>query len=270
MDTREELPRGVRHDQPTAARMYDYFLGGYHNFEADRKAAEQAIALWPDMPYVLRANRAFLRRAVRFLADQGIDQFLDVGSGIPTVGNVHEIAQQVNPEARVVYVDNDPIAVADSRALLRDNPRVGVVPADATDPDQILSHPEIPRVLDLSRPVGVLVVAILHFVEGDEVATRAVQALRDAVAPGSYLTIVHASDEGLARETQEQLCRLYDRTPTPMILRSRDQIAHFFDGFELVDPGLVYIPLWRPEGPDDLFLKDPERCPGYAGVGRKI
>src|ERR687886_2526679 len=142
-------------DKPSAARMYDYYLGGSHNFELDRKMAEQAIALWPDLPLIMQANRTFLRRAVNYLSSQGVAQFLDIGSGIPTVGNVHEVAQRANPAARVVYVDIDPVAVTHSRTLLRDNPRAGVVLADARATEQILADPVVERLIDLARPVGV-------------------------------------------------------------------------------------------------------------------
>jgi hypothetical protein len=269
MSTPERIPAGVQRDRPSAARMYDYFLGGHHNFEVDRKAADQATAIWPDMPMVLRANRAFLRRAVRFLVAQGIDQFLDIGSGIPTVGNVHEVAQIANPAARVVYVDSDPVAVAHSRGLVGDNPNVAVVRADAREADQLVRHDDVSRLLDLRRPVGVLIVAVLHFVDSDAEAYGAVRVLRDAVVPGSYLAIQHATDEGLSPETVDRLRQIYARTPTPVKVRSREEIARFFGDFDLVEPGLVYLPLWRPEGPDDPFVDEPTRCAAYAGVGRK-
>src|SRR5262249_8430919 len=163
-------PPGVPLDRPSAARMYDYFLGGHHNFEVDRKAADQATAIWPEMPLVLRANRAFLRRAVRFMVGQGIDQLLDVGSGIPTVGNGHEAARRINPAVRVVYVDNDPVAVAHSRALLQASTDAAIVQADACRPEEILGHPDVARLLDFKKPLGVLVVALLHFVVDDDAA----------------------------------------------------------------------------------------------------
>jgi hypothetical protein len=262
------VPTGIALDRPSAARMYDYFLGGHHNFEVDRKAADAAAAVWPDMPLVMQANRAFLHRAVRFLTAQGIDQFLDIGSGIPTVGNVHEAAQETRPAARVVYVDEDPVAVAHSRAILRGNPHAAIVQADARRPERIFNAAETAHLLDLSKPLGVLVVALLHFIADDDEAYRMVRALRDAVAPGSYLAIAHASGENMSPETLDQLDRIYTRTPTPVTLRSRAAIGRFFDGLELVEPGLVFIPLWRPDAPDDLFVDEPERCPGYAGVGR--
>jgi hypothetical protein len=245
--------------------MYDYFLGGHHNFEVDRKAADQAIAIWPDMPLVMQANRAFLRRAVRYLVAQGIDQLLDIGSGIPTVGNVHEVARGA---ARVVYVDNDPVAVAHSRALLQGSSDATIVQAEATRPAEILGNPEVARLLDFSQPLGVLMVALLHFIVDDDEAHRAVRVLREAIPSGSYLAIVHAAGAS-SRESADQIHRIYERTPTPVKFRSRDAIAQFFDGMEMVEPGLVHVPLWRPEGPDDLFVDEPWRCPGYAGVGRK-
>jgi hypothetical protein len=249
--------------------MYDYFLGGYHNFEVDRRAADAAIGVWPDMALIMQANRGFLHRAVRFLTAEGIDQFLDVGSGIPTVGHVHEVAEQDERRARVVYVDHDPVAVAHSRAILREHPHTAIVQADARQPEQILNHADTSQLLDLSRPLGVLVVSMLHFVPDDDEAYHLVRTLREAAAPGSYLVISHASNDQLSRETIEQMQRIYARTPTPIKARSGAEIARFFEGFELVEPGLVPIPLWRPDAPDDLFVDEPARCPGYAAVGRK-
>jgi hypothetical protein len=269
MDKHEQVPASVPGNRPSVARMYDYWLGGFHNFAVDREAAEQVNATSPDMPLVVRANRAFLYRVVRFLASEGIAQFLDLGSGIPTVGNVHEVARAANPAARVVYVDIDPVAVSHSRAILGDNPQAIILQADVRRPEQFLHHPDLSRLLDVRQPVGVLVVAVLHFVGDDEEAYRAVRVLRDAVAPGSYLAITHASTEGFPPEAREQHNRISRSTPTPIKFRSRADIARFFDGFELVEPGLVLTPLWRPHGPDDLFVDQPERSSAYAGVGRK-
>lgn len=262
-------PAGVPLDRPSVARMYDYFLGGYHNFAIDRAVAEQVVATYPDFPLIMRANRAFLRRAVLYLAAQGIDQFLDLGSGIPTVGNVHEVAQAVNPAARVVYVDIDPVAVAHSRAILAGNANASVIQADARQPEQIFGDPEVRRLLDLDRPVAVLVLAFLHFLQDDAEAEGLMRGLRDAVAPGSYLVVSHASYDDLPADVRERLEGLYTRTPTPVRSRTREQIAGFFAGFELVEPGLVYVPAWRPEGPEDLWYDEPERVHGYGGVGRK-
>jgi hypothetical protein len=268
MSTPAWVPADIPLDRPSAARMYDYYLGGSHNFEIDRKAAEQAIAMWPELPLIMQANRTFLRRAVNYLSSEGVAQFLDIGSGMPTVSNVHEVAQRANPAARVVYVDIDPIAVAHSEALLRGNPNAAIIQGDARRPEQILDHPQVRRLLDLRQPLAVLLVALLHFLVDDEEAHRAVRALREALAPGSYLVVSHASYEGMPEKSREHE-QLYARMPTPLRMRSRAAIARFFDGFELVEPGIVFLPLWRPEGPHDLFLDQPERCTGFAGVGRK-
>lgn len=256
-------------DRPNPARMYDYFLGGYHNFDIDRTAAQKVIEVYPDMPQIMRANRAFLRRAVRFVGEQGILQFLDIGSGIPTVGNVHEIAQRTNPAARIVYVDLEPVAVRQSTMILKDNPQTAAIQADLRQVDQILHHPDVRRLLDFSQPVAVLLVSMLLFIADDEEAYRAVHTLRDAVAPGSHIAISHGTYDGLPKDKVQQALSLYKRTTNAVSLRSRAQIEKFFDGLELVEPGLVRIPLWRPETPDELFLDRPEESGNFAGVGRK-
>jgi hypothetical protein len=262
-------PDEISLDKPNPARMYDYFLGGAHNFAIDRQAAEQVAAIMPDLPRIMQANRAFLRRVVTFLVEQGIDQFLDIGSGIPTVGNVHEIAQDINPATRVVYVDIDPIAVRQSEALLRQNPNTTIIQADARQPEYILSHPEVCRMLDFTKPVAVLLVAVLHFVTDDVEAERLVRVFRDAIPSGSYVVITHGTYEGAPRNLIEQSEQLYARTTTPVKTRSGVDIGRFFEELDLIEPGLVYIPRWHPESPDDLFLDQPERSVGFAGVGRK-
>lgn len=263
------IPDNVAMDRPNPARIYDYNLGGYHNFEVDRIVAKKLDEIYPDMTLGSRANRAFLRRVVRFLAAQGMDQFLDVGSGLPTVGNVHETAQAANPAARVVYVDIDPVAVAHSIAILEGNPNATAIQADARLPHQILDHPEVKRLLDFRRPMGILVVGVLHFLVDDEEAYGAVHTLRDAAAPGSYVAISHLSYDEAPRETAERLDQLGARSSISARARSREEILPFFDGLAWVEPGLVRQPLWRPEGPDDLFLDCPERVLGWGGVGRK-
>jgi hypothetical protein len=266
------LPRewgGISPDRPNIARMYDYYLGGAHNFAADREAAQRAIDIFPDLPRVVQTGRAFLRRAVTFLLEQGIDQFLDVGSGIPTAGNVHEVAQRANPAARVVYVDIDPVAVSHSRSLLRDNPRAGVVLADARATDQIFADPVVARLIDPVRPVGVLAVSLLHFFPDEAEAGGITQRLYERVPSGSYLALVHATTERLTDEMRRQVERVYSRTPSPLVFRTREEIGRLFAGFELVEPGLVYVPEWRPEGPEEPFYGEPVRSNGYAGVGRK-
>jgi SAM-dependent methyltransferase len=245
-------------------------LGGYHNFEVDRRIADQVLALYPDARAGCYACRAFLRRVVRYLSAQGIDQFLDIGAGIPTVGNTHEVAQQANPEARVVYVDIDPVAVAHSQSILKGDPRTLAIRADVRDTAALLAHPQVSGLLDFNRPVGVLLLLILHTVVDDEQAYEAVRTLREALAPGSYLAISHGTRENLSAEILDQLQKIGDATPTGIRYRSLAQLQPFLEGLELVEPGLVYIPLWRPEGPDDIFLKEPQRTTNYGAVGRKV
>jgi SAM-dependent methyltransferase len=261
------VPEDLPLDTPSAARMYDYFLGGYHNFAVDRRAADAVAAMYPDFPLIMRANRAFLRRAVRFLVAQGVDQFLDLGSGIPTVGNVHEIAQAANPAARVVYVDTDPVAVAHSEAILRGNPRAAVLQADARRPAAILAHPTVRGMLDPGRPTAVLLVAMLHFVTDDDEAAGLVATIRDALPPGGYLVLTHGATDAAPREAMERVVRRYDATTNPTRLRSRAEVAAYFAGLSLVEPGLVLVPRWRPDGPDDLLLDDPVRANNWGGVG---
>ena len=257
-------PAEVALGQPSPARIYDYLLGGSHNLAVDRQVAEQVLASMPDGRAQARANRAFLFRAVRHLVAVGIRQFLDLGSGIPTVGNVHEVARRAAPQTRVVYVDIDPVAVAHARALLSGDPLTGVVGADVRDVEGILDSPEVGRLLDLDQPVGLLMVAILHVVPDADDPTGLVRRLRDAVPPGSYLAIGHGTADSRP-ENADRLTQISRRTPTPMTPRTREQIAAFFDGFTLLDPGLVWAPLWRPDPGDDI--DHPEQAANYGGVG---
>ena len=195
MSGSREPPVDDSNNAPSSARIYDYLLGGFYNFDVDRAVARKITEALPDMPLYMRANRAFLRRVVRFLADQGIDQFLDLGSGIPTVGNVHEIAQQANPSAAVVYVDNEPVAVNHSRTILQDNPKATVIQADIRQPEVILGHPETRRLLDFNRPTAVLFLSVLLFVIDDEEAYGVVHYMRDALVPDSYIAISHPTDD---------------------------------------------------------------------------
>ena len=254
---------------PNASRVYDALLGGSHNFAADRELAAQMIASWPESASIARANRAFLRRVVRYLVDNGIRQFLDVGSGIPTAGNVHEIAQQRDPDARVVYADVDPVAVAHSRAILAGNPGTAIIHADLCEPKRILADEAVERLLDFSQPVAVLVVSVLHFIADDREPYAAVRTLTAATPPGSYLALSHASPPRADNEAAEELAHLYQRrTTTPGVLRSPAEILAFFDGYGLVDPGLVDLPQWRPDGPDNDG-ESYELAVVYAGLGRK-
>jgi hypothetical protein len=263
------VPINVDPEKPSAARMYDYFLGGHHNFAVDRVMAEQVMALYPNISLVTRANRAFLRRVVNFLVAQGIDQFLDIGSGVPTAGNVHEVAQSANPEARVAYVDIDPVAVAHSEMILEGNPHTAVIQADARAIEQIIQHADARRVLDFNRPIAVLIVAMLHFVQDDATALTIVRQLHDAIPSGSYIAISHGVMPDVPNKNSKQVLKLYAGTNNPAQVRTWDQIEVLFKGLELVEPGLVYIPQWHPESANDLFLDQPERSAIIGGLGRK-
>jgi SAM-dependent methyltransferase len=251
-------------ERPNIARVYDYLLGGSHNFEPDRVAATEFLARWPDAAQTMRLNRAFLGRAVRYLAQTGIRQFLDIGSGIPTMGNVHEVAQRHAAGARVVYVDFDEVAVLHSRAILAGNDNAVAVQADLRCPQDILTHPELRATLDLSRPVGLLLVAVLHFLPDAEDPAGLVRRLRDALAPGSYLVVSHGTTDGQGQDVAEAIGR-YNQTTAPFQPRSYAEVLAFLDGLTLVDPGLVRVPLWQPED----FTEDPGQVAAYGGVGCK-
>jgi hypothetical protein len=270
MNTATWTPDDFLADKPNFARIYDCLLGGYNNFEIDRLAAKRVLEVDPNARLSAHANRAFLRRVVSFLVEQGIDQFLDIGSGIPTRGNVHEVAQKANPAAHVVYVDIDPVAVAHARALLKDNPNAIAIRADARWPDKILDHAEVKGLLDFSRPVAVLLLLIMHSIPDDEEAYGAVRVLRQALTRGSYIAVSHASYDDAPPGVIEKLEKIGADSPTPGKARSRAEILRFFDGLELVEPGLVPTPAWRPEGPDDVFFDHPERSLTFGGVGRKV
>jgi SAM-dependent methyltransferase len=261
-------PRSIDISVPSVSRIYDYYLGGSHNFEVDREAARKAMEFLPGLPKIMQANRAFMRRAVRFAAAEGITQFLDIGSGIPTFGNVHEVAQEASPGAHVMYVDHDPVAVAHSQAVLAGNATADVIAADLRKPQEILASAEVQRLIDVNRPVALLLVAILHFVEDADDPYGAVAQLREALVPGSLLILTHASYEGipLPPERAEGAVDVYKDIRNPLIMRSRDEIARFFEGYDMVEPGLVPMPDWRPDtAPED---EDPFSFSGFAGVGR--
>ena len=261
-------PGGIDLDRPSAARVYDYFLGGAHNFAVDRDLAKQIAAMTPDIARTMRANREFLRRVVRFLVAAGIGQFLDIGSGIPTVGNVHEVAQKADPSARVLYVDIDPVAVSHSRVILEGNDRAAAIQADVREPDTILADPQVRRLLDFPEPVAVLLAGVLHFVSDEDDPAGIVRRFGEAVVPGSYAVISHATADGQPDEVI-QAQRLSSRTSTEIFLRSRSQVLEQFDGFTLIDPGLVHVSLWRPDASRDVE-GFPERVGAYGGVGCKV
>jgi hypothetical protein len=247
--------------------MYDYFLGGHHNLAIDRAAAQRILDVEPDFALMLQANRSFLRRAVVYATGEGVRQFLDLGSGIPSVRNVHEVAQGLDPSARVVYVDSDPIAISISHDILAGNANAVAINFDATKTEQLLQHPDLRAMVDLSQPIAVLLVAFLHFIADDDDVAALVRHLRDEMASGSYLVVTHPSN--ILFERSAETLRVYNRSTSQVTLRSQQQIQRFFEGFEFVEPGLVPTPLWRPDSQDDLFVDEPERAQAFAGVARK-
>ncbi|MBF6072254.1 SAM-dependent methyltransferase [Nocardia farcinica] len=268
MDRPSWAPEGVDMNQASPARMYDALLGGSHNFEVDRMAAEMGKRLVPDLPRLALSNRAFLRRAVRFLVDAGITQFVDIGSGIPTVGNVHEVAQSLDPRVRVLYIDIDPVAVAHARSILHDNDNADAVEADLRKPEDLLARVRESGLIDLDRPVGLLLIAVLHLLADDDRPAERVAALRNAVVPGSYVAISHLTSELRPDDAAALGASAADSSKVGIHFRPAAAIAGMFDGWALVEPGVVELPLWRPESDRDRH-EAPGRSLGLAGVGRK-
>jgi hypothetical protein len=260
-------PKGVDMSTPSMARAYDYALGGSHSFAVDREFFRAFEAALPEARLVARANRGFLHRAVRFMIEAGVRQFLDLGSGIPTVGNVHEIAQRLAPEARVVYVDIDPVAVAHSQLILAGNDRAAAIQEDLRRPEAILGHPATRALLDFNEPVGLILAAILHAIPDQDDPDGIMMRLRDALCPGSYVAISHSTADTNTEEARA-VEQVTGQTATPVTLRRRDEVARFFTGFDLVEPGLVWVSQWRPYSPEDVG-DHPERLITYAGVGRR-
>jgi S-adenosyl methyltransferase len=250
-------------ETPNAARVYDYLLGGAHNFEADRRFADEVAKMAPAREFA-RNNRAFLQRVVRHLVhDADIRQFLDLGSGIPTVGNVHEVAQDASPDCRVVYVDIEPVAFAHCNLILRDNQLATAIHADLQHPATVLSHPRTQQLLDFSQPIAVLMCAVLHFIPDDADPLGIISAYRQALCPGSYLVVSHGTDDDHPPEVA-RAADMYKETKTPGTARTREQITRFFDGFTLVDPGVVYTAQWRPQS--GVTTTDPTQSLCYGGV----
>jgi hypothetical protein len=261
------VPEGLDLDRPSAARIYDYLLGGAHNFAHDRELAEKFLVAQPNAREIARLNRAFLRRVVLYMVERGVRQFLDLGSGIPTVGNVHEIAQRAAPDSRVVYVDYEDVAVAHSELLLEENDRAGIVQADLTRPDDVLDHPISRGLLDFTKPVGLLMVGVFHFVAPEQDPKGIVRTYRDAVPAGSYLGFSQFTADMMPEEVAKVVA-VMSRTRDPMYPRSHAEITELFDGFELIPPGIVPTSLWRPESPTDTS-ENPGRAGIYAGAGRR-
>jgi O-methyltransferase involved in polyketide biosynthesis len=269
-DTRPETPTWVTQDvdtsQPSIARLYDYLLGGTHNLEPDRNLGRQAIKAAPGIVLLIRESRKFLQRAVRYALEQGIDQFLDLGAGIPTRGSVHETAQAINPDARVVYIDRDPTAVAHGRSLLAGNPNATSASGDLLDAATTLDQPAIRELIDLDRPVAVLALSVLHFFP-DEAVLPALATYRGRLASGSMLIVATATGEansGSAAQVQD----LYASEFSSFVLRDRDQTAALFGDFSLIEPGIVFPTQWRPVKPSDVGAA-PERYSYLVGAARK-
>jgi len=271
MTDRKPAPGDIDMNTPNVARIYDYLLGGKDNFAADREAAKQLIAVTPYMAGVVRDNRAFIGRAVRYLAGEaGLRQFLDLGTGLPTQANVHEMAQEIAPDARVVYVDNDPVVWSHGNALLAHGDRVAMVHADLRQPAEVLQHPDVLGLLDLAQPVAVLCASVLHFVSDAEDPHRIIAEYRRHLAAGSYLAVTHGpivTAEEDPTGIVGGVTSVYYRASAQLHLRSVQEIRRFFDGFDLVDPGVVWINEWRPD--PGVPAEGPPRslC---GGVGRKF
>ena len=257
------VPEGVDVTRPSIARIYDYLLFGKDNFAVDRAAAEKLMDSRLQPRRIALANRGFLLRAVSFLAGQGISQYLDLGSGLPTSPSVHEVAREIIPDARVVYVDHDPIVVVHNNALLATRDGVITVRADVREPDALLGHDTLRGCLNFGRPVAVLLLSVLHFISGDEDAPSIVARFRERMAPGSYLVISIGTSDGADPEMLAEATTTYAQARMPFTLRSRAQIMELLEGFELVEPGLVSLPEWRPYSNTD---RTPLPGPTLGGV----
>jgi hypothetical protein len=260
-------PAGVDVRKPHAARVYDYALGGKDNYAADRALIDKLSAMIPDTPLAARENRAFLGRTVHFLAQAGIRQFLDIGTGLPTQGNVHEVAHGITPEARVVYVDYDPIVLAHSRELLSGTDNAIVIKGDVRRPDDILGDPRVRKVIDFEEPVAILLVGLLHLVADSDDPAAIVARFRAAMPSGSYLVLCHITGDYHSPEAVAQWIEVFGGMAEPMVPRTHEQVGGYFDGMELVDPGLVKAGEWRPDEPGGI----PSPRTGWllGGVARK-
>jgi hypothetical protein len=260
-----QVPPELETNVPQTARIWNYWLGGKDNFPVDRAVGDQILEAFPAIVENARASRAFLARAVRYLAGEaGIRQFLDIGTGLPTANNTHQVAQAVAPESRIVYVDNDPIVLTHARALLTSTPEgaTAYIDADLRDPDRIMK--EAARTLDFTQPIAIMLMGILGHIADDDEALSIVRRLVDAVPSGSYLTMNDGSDTS---EEVVEAARIWNQSANPTYhLRSPDRIARFFDGLELVEPGVVSPPRWRP---DPSVSGLPAEIDSFCGVGRK-
>lgn len=265
----EAINKDLMTEKFNNARYFDYLLGGNHNFEADRTAGDMILKIAPDARLGALANRAFLRRVIRFLSMQGITQFIDFGSGIPTMGNVHEIAQKLNPEARTIYVDFDPIAVIHSNSILNGDPNTAVIEENFLNAETLFNKIKQTSLIDMNKPVGVLLISVMHFVPDDEIAYGLIRSLHSFIAPGSFVAISHYCLDHVPQSTIEQIEKINKFSSSSNKARNKNEIERFFDGFTLIEPGIVCVPRWQPEADDELLANEPERSMSYCGLGMK-
>ncbi|SFR28654.1 S-adenosyl methyltransferase [Lentzea waywayandensis] len=258
------VPEGVNVEVPSSARIYDYLLGGGHNFEADRRTAEALIKVLP-VRDMARRNRAYLRRVVLELAERGVRQFLDLGSGIPTVGNVHEVAHEVAPDSKVVYVDFEPVAITHAELMLEGEQDVTALLADLREPEKVVAQAQ--QHLDFSQPIGLLVVGVLQFIPDSDDPWGVLSRYVDSLSSGSYLALSHFTADSMPAAMAAGK-EIFAKTAEPITPRTRAQVTDMLAGTEIVEPGVVFTPQWRPETPEDVG-DDPTRANLYAAVGRK-
>ena len=282
-DQEPAAPPGVDLEHPSVARVYDFYLGGTANWAIDREFGKKVLTRFPLVRQAAKANRLFLQRAVRHLVRLGVRQFVDIGSGVPTMGSTHQIANEICDDARVVYVDNEPVAVAHSQILLEENgdpTRHAAINADLRHPDELWQRVREIEVLDLTKPVAVMVIAVLHVQQpgpdGTDAGPAALSRIRQLMPPGSYLAISHATADGVPPELDAQMVELkelYDKRSSPVIWRTQDEIAELFGDFEIIEPGVTWTTLWHPEetspSAPKITFATPNESIAYAGVARK-
>jgi S-adenosyl methyltransferase len=262
-----EQPPGMNFSVPNVARMFDYYLGGKDNHAADREAARLVLGNAPDIPLAALENREFVKRAVSFLAEEaGITQFVDIGPGLPTQANVHQLARRHAPDARVAYIDNDPVVLAHGRWLLNHVPGVTIIDGDLREPERILSNPALQALIDFTEPVALCMSLVLHFIPARNDAHAIVARLRDELCPGSYIVLTHVTGDERDADTLAGITDVYSDATVPLTVRSRAEVTRFFAGFDLVEPGVVFLSQWRPT--TEYYARGGTRW-AYAGVGRK-
>jgi hypothetical protein len=264
----EFLPAEIDTSRPHPARMYNYYLGGQDNYPVDREAAAAMLRALPEAREIALQNRLFMQRVVRYLVTEaGIRQIIDIGTGIPAAGNVHEVAHEIASGVRVVYADNDPTVLAHANALLTDHGHTRFILADLRDPARILSHPKVRELIDFDEPVALLLMAILHFIADEERPGQIIASFRDSLTPGSYLALSHGTADFHVPDAVDLATTVYSKATAPLVVRDRSQVTAMFEGWNLIEPGIVQVPLWRPDGPAPR-LDDLAKIAIYGGVAR--